>query len=84
MMASHVDISIRVPLNSSSVDSSLCQSSNCPILHRPSSVPVSTQPLSFSISRILGLEDDSFHPSSHSLLPGKLSSFLLILVQFIF
>ena len=76
MMASHVDISIRVPLNSSSVDSPFRQSSASPLLHRPSSVPVSTQPLSFSISRILGLEDGSCHFASYSRIPGKFSLIL--------
>ena len=66
-MASHVDISIRVPLNSSSV----APSSRASLLpHRPSLETVSTQPVSFSISRILGFEGNPFQPPAYSLPPG--------------
>ncbi|XP_022802254.1 uncharacterized protein LOC111339800, partial [Stylophora pistillata] len=70
-MASHVDISICVPLNSSSVAPSPGKPSASLPPHRPMLEPVSTQPVSFSISRILGCEGNSFHSSSYSLLPAN-------------
>ena len=73
-MASHVDISIRVPLNSSTVAPSSRKSPAIMLPHRRPLETVYTQPVSFSISRILGFEDNSFQPWSYSLLPGKLSS----------
>ncbi|XP_058940389.1 homeobox protein prophet of Pit-1-like [Pocillopora verrucosa] len=66
-MASHVDISIRVPLNSSSVAPSSLASL---LPHRPSLETVSTQPVSFSISRILGFEGNPFQPPAYSLPPA--------------
>ncbi|KAJ7355143.1 Transcription factor lbx1 [Desmophyllum pertusum] len=67
-MAFRGDISTRVPLNSSPAISSRQSPASSPLI-RPSLAPVSSQPLSFSISRILDLEDCSVQPQSDTLLP---------------
>lgn len=71
-MASRNDSAMRVPLRSPSPAISLRQSSSSPpsIRAHLAPAPTASQPLSFSISRILGLGDDSVQPQSDTLL-GK-------------
>ena len=62
----------------------LSQSSRAPAPLRSSSAPVFSQPLSFSISRILGLEDNARQlQSTASLIPGKSNiSFIYSLFEY--